>query len=146
MTLQFFLKDLAALTDDQLNSKPNGSARKPIDFCYECVGANRGVLRMLKQLPAPENEPEGEKDGQWTAAPKGYTRAQLESDIAESVNDIVSFVSSQSEEQLVSLVPSWFGEVPMFSFASFAGTHTNYHTGQLAYIAELNGDLENHWF
>ncbi len=127
-------------------SKPNGCARKPIDFCYEVVSANQGILKMLKQEPAEGSRAEEEKDGQWTAAPVGYTRAQLEADVTGSLDAIIEFVSGLSEEQLVAPIQSWFGEVPLFSFASFAGTHTNYHNGQLAYVAELGGDLDNHWF
>lgn len=101
---------------------------------------------MLKQEPPAEPHGDDEKDGIWTAAPVGYTRAQLEADVTSSIDDIIAFVSTLSEEQLVAPIQSWFGEVPLFSFASFAGTHTNYHNGQLAYVAELNGDLANHWF
>lgn len=142
----FFLKDLSSLSDEQLNSKPNGTARKPIDFCYEVVTANKGILSMLKREPQDSAPPEHEKDGIWTAAPDGYTRGQLEADVTGSLDDIIALVSSLSEEELVAPVQSWFGEVPLFSFASFAGTHTNYHNGQLAYVAELGGDLDNHWF
>ncbi len=142
----FFLKDLASLTDEQLMSKPNGVARKPIDFCYEVVSANQGILKMLKQEPADESRGEDEKDGIWTAAPAGYNRANLEADVTGSLDAIIEFVSGLTEAQLVAPIQSWFGEVPLFSFASFAGTHTNYHNGQLAYVAELNGDMTNHWF
>lgn len=145
MAKGFYLKDLATITDEQLNTKPNGKARRPIDFSYEVVSANRGILGMLKQEP-PAEEPEGQKDGIWVAAPDGYNRAQLEADLSSSIDDIIGFVSGLSEEQLVAVIPSWFGEVPLFSFAMFAGVHTNYHNGQLAYVAELNGDLDNHWF
>ncbi|MEI8280929.1 MAG: hypothetical protein WCG75_00850 [Armatimonadota bacterium] len=145
MTKTFFLKDLGTITDEQLMTKPNGKARRPIDFSYEVVGANRGILKMLKQEP-PSEQPEGEKDGIWAAAPAGYTRGQLETDLTASLDAIVEYVSGLTEEQLVAPIQSWFGEVPLFSFAMFAGTHTNYHNGQLAYVAELNGDLENHWF
>ena len=146
MVKSFYLKDLATLSDEQLTSKPNGVARKPIDFSYEVVSVNRGILRMLQELPKEENAVEDEKDGTWTAAPKGYTRAQLEADLSASLDDIANFVSGLSEEQLVKVIPTWFGESPLFSFASFAGTHTNYHSAQIAYVAQLGGDLDNHWF
>jgi len=145
----FFLKDLGSLTDDQLNSKPNGCARRPIDFCYEVVSANHGICRMLQQLPPDESDEaraEGEKDGEWTAAPKGYTRAQLETDFTSSMDAIIDVVANSSEDQLTTKIPTWFGEQPMFSFAMFAGMHANYHNGQLAYVAQLNGDLKNYWF
>ncbi len=145
MTKGFYLKDLATISDEQLTSKPNGKARRPIDFSYEVVSANRGILSMLKQEP-PSEQPEGPKDGIWAAAPEGYSRAQLETDLSASIDNIVGFVSGLSEEQLVAVIPSWFGEVPLFSFAMFAGVHTNYHNGQIAYVSELAGDLDNHWF
>jgi len=146
MIKSFYLKDLASVTDEQLMSKPNGCARRPIDFSYEVVNVNQGILGMLKQQPADETRAEGEKDGIWTAAPAGYTRAQLETDLTSSMDAIIEFVSSSTEEQLLAKIPSWFGEVPMFSFAMFAGTHTNYHNAQLAYVAQMGGDLDNHWF
>jgi uncharacterized damage-inducible protein DinB len=146
MVKQFFLKDLTALSDEQLNSKPNGVARRPIDFSYEVVTVNQGILKALKQEPADESRAEDEKDGIWTAAPEGYTRAQLEVDLVASIDAIIEFISGLSEEQLSANIPSWCGEVPLFSFASFAGTHTNYHNAQLAYVAQLSGDLSNHWF
>jgi hypothetical protein len=142
----FYLKDLASISDEQLTSKPNGCARKPIDFSYEVVSVNHGILGMLKNEPVDENRPEGEKDGKWTAAPKDYTRAQLEADLTSSIDGIIEYVSTLTEDQLVAIIPSWFGEVPLFSFASFAGTHAMYHAAQIAYVAQLGGDLENHWF
>lgn len=145
----FFLKDLGSLTDDQLTSKPNGCARRPIDFAYEVVEVNRGICRMLQQLPAEphdESRGEAEKDGEWTAAPKGYTRDQLVDDFTSSVDAIIDVVSNSTEDQLLNKIPTWFGEQPMYSFAAFAGMHTNYHNAQLAYVAQLNGDLKNYWF
>lgn len=145
----FFLKDLAVLSDEQLMSKPNGSARKPIDFGYEVASANRNICRMLKQLPPEaedESRAEAEKDGEWTAAPAGYTRAQLEADIVGSLDEIIAVVSDSTEEQLLTKIPTWFGEQPMYSFAAFAAMHTNYHNGQLAYVAQLGGDMKNYWF
>ena len=146
MAKSFYLKDLAALSDEQLTSKPNGTARKPIDFSYEVITVNRGILRMLKQEPKDENQPEEEKDGEWTAAPKGYTRAQLEADLGSSLDGIAKYVSSLSEDELLAVIPTWFGESPLFSFASFAGTHAMYHAGQVSYAAQLGGDMANHWF
>ncbi|MBS1702178.1 MAG: DinB family protein [Armatimonadetes bacterium] len=142
----FFLKDLSSLSDEQLNSKPNGCARKPIDFCYEVVSVNQEICRMLQQLPADESRGEGEKDGQWTAAPKGYTREQLEADFAASMDAIVEVVSGASEEKLLANIPTWFGEQPMYSFAMFAGIHANYHNAQISYVAQMGGDLKNYWF
>ena len=146
MIKMFYLKDLGSLTDDQLMSKPNGCARRPIDFSYEVVSVNRGILGMLKQEPADESRAEEEKDGIWTAAPAGYTRAQLEADLSDSMDAIITYISNSTEEQLLAKIPSWFGEVPMFSFAMFAGTHTNYHGAQVSYVAQMGGDMENHWF
>ena len=146
MTKNFYLKDLALLSDEQLTSKPNGCARRPIDFSYEVLAVNKGILRTLKQEPKDENQPEEDKDGIWTAAPKGYTRGELETDLAASVDEIIEYLSGLSEEQLLSNIPTWFGEGPLFAFASFAGTHTMYHGAQIAYVAQLGGDMENHWF
>ena len=142
----FFLKDLATLSDEQLTSKPNGCARRPIDFGYEVVAVNQGSARVLQELPTDESRAEAEKDGEWTAAPKGYTRGQLVSDFEASMDEIIGVVNNASEEQLLAKIPTWFGEQPMFSFASFAGTHVMYHGAQLAYVAQLGGDLKNHWF
>lgn len=145
----FFLKDLGSLTDEQLTIKPNGCARRPIDFAYEVVSVNNGICRMLQQLPPAESDAdraEAEKDGEWTAAPKGYTRAQLEADFEKSMESIINVVSRSTEDQLLAKIPTWFGEQPMFAFAMFAGMHVNYHNAQLSYVAQLNGDMKNHWF
>ncbi len=145
----FFLKDLNSLSDEQLMAKPNGCARRPIDFGYEVANVNRGISRMLQQLPPEESDEaraEAEKDGEWTAAPAGYTRENLIQDFSASMDEIIAVVANASEEQLLAKIPTWFGEQPMFSFAMFAGMHTNYHNGQLSYVAQLNGDLKNYWF
>lgn len=142
----FFLKDLATLSDEQLMEKPNGCARRPMDFSYELVEVNNGICRMLKQEPADESRAEGEKDGIWTAAPQGYTREQLVKDFEASMDAIIDVVNNSTEEQLLTKIPTWFGEQPMFSFAAFAGTHVMYHNAQLSYVAQLGGDMKNHWF
>ena len=149
MMKQFFLKDLASLSDEQLTAKPNGCARRPLDFCYEVTSVNKSIYHALQQLPpAPvgENRAEAEKDGEWTAAPKGYTRDQLVADFSSSMDDIIALVAESSEEKLLSNIPTFFGEQPMFSFATFAGIHAMYHNAQVAYVAQLGGDLKNHWF
>jgi hypothetical protein len=145
MVSKFFLVDLATLTDEQVMQKANGTARSPINFGYEVVAvAERGLATIRGQ------KPDGwdllEKEGDWVIAPASYTRQQLAADFGRIHNEIIAEFRGKSDEDMMATVESFFGPGPLFSIGNFLVMHANYHTAQFSYVAQLGGDLKNHWW
>ncbi|HLO97428.1 MAG TPA: DinB family protein [Fimbriimonas sp.] len=145
MVSKFFLVDLATLSDEQVTQKANGTARSPLNFGYEVVAvAERGLAIIKGEKPEPFDLLE--KEGDWVIAPASYTRQQLASDFERVHNEVIAQFRGKTDEEMMATVDSFFGPGPLFSIGNFLTMHANYHNAQLSYIAQLGGDLKNHWW
>lgn len=130
-------KDLAALTDEQLNLSPGGVARPPQAFILEVAYLNHQIAAILSGQVQDENTEE---------TPAAMDRQALTSALAESVERVANAIETMSDEDLEREVTAPWGQ-PMTgaALAGLAVSHLVYHNGQLNYFQTLHGDSQIHW-
>ena len=144
---KFFLKDLDQLSEEQVQSSPGGSARRPIDYVFECELVHRFIAaRLMGGDPAKAWEGTVRDDNGFIVAPDGLTKEQARAGFSDSLMAIHELVAKASDEELLQVIKTSSGEEPFYSLAMFAAVHSNYHNGQLAQVQGLAGDGKNHWF
>lgn len=138
----FYVKDLEAMTEEQILGSVGGTARKPVDFTYEVALINRRIAARLIGTEPPA-APEG--DDWWVAPEELRSKAAIIEYMKESTRQLLEAARSVSEEESGKMVGAPGSERPAFALAYFAGMHTMYHDAQLNYIQSLSGDLAMHW-
>lgn len=138
-----YCKDLAATPEDKLTQSPMGCARSPRDFTAECVGYNRFAAATLRG--EKRERPSDEERNAFVQSLD--TGEKLRTALADSVEDLAQAVSASSADDLSrEVVAPWGARMSAFSLAHIAGTHMQYHDGQLNYFQCLHGDDAMHWF
>jgi hypothetical protein len=144
---KFFLADLDALSEEQVQTSPGGSARRPIDFVHECSLIHKFMVCRLTDVdPKPVMANEKQDENGFIIAPEGLTKGAAREAFDSSLKEIHFLVKNASDEELMRVIKTSSGEEPFYSLAMFAATHSNYHNAQLAQIQGLGGDGTNHWF
>jgi hypothetical protein len=144
---QGYLKDMDALPEEQFFVRHTPASRRMIDIVHECSLVHQLLGARLK----------GEEPGEWWStrlmddekfivAPEGTTVTSARAHFVSSLDEIISLVQSATDEQLMGNVKTSSGEEPFFALALYAGIHSIYHNGQLAFAQGLAGDAKNHWF
>lgn len=137
-----YVSDLMALTNEQLNTSPGGSARSPFDFTYEVAYVNRRVaMRLRGEVPEPF------PTGGWMKAPDDYrVRDHAIEDLNDSVDQILkawdALTADDIEKGFVAASGEEVSRADMMALASF---HMGYHDAQLNYLQAILGDAEVHW-
>lgn len=142
-TLDAYVKDLDALTDDQFSGAPGGgSARTPADFTCEVVQVNRYIAKRLR---GEEASLSGGPGGEWTVAPAEFRdKAFATSELQAATHEILdAFKALPSPDQMVKTMR---GETQAYDMVLFAAKHMTYHDGQLNLVQQLAGDMKVHWF
>lgn len=141
---EMFLKDIEALSEEQLSNSPGGTARPPYDFIYEIVLVNHRIAARVK----------GEDPGPWPGPENGFLTAPDEfknkdgaiAQVKSSVADVIAAMHSVPDDELYREMDSPMGKSSKGEQAEFAGVHMIYHDGQLNYVQSLNGDHAVHWW
>lgn len=139
---EFYVRDLEALTHEQLDKSPGGSARAGYDFTHEVVVVNKRIAcRLRNEDPGPWPFGEG-----WAVCPDGernkeHLAAQIKSSAQEIVDAIPGVPDEKfSEEFELNGSPTSFADM-----VGLASMHIMYHGAQLNYLQAMGGDLEMHW-
>lgn len=141
------MKDLDQLSEEQVQTSPGGSARKPIDYVFECARVNDFIYLRLTNGDVGSAWAGIERDeNNFIIAPPELTKEAASKDFSESLLKIHKLVEDASDEEMLRVVKTSMGEEPFYSLANFAAVHCNYHNGQLAQVQGLGGDGKNHWF
>lgn len=138
-----YLKDLEAMTEEQLATPQNGKARTPYDFTYEIAETNNHIANRIatgQETPWPFK-------GWATAPPELQSKQAAVSHFKTSVQNLRDAVSPLTEEELTQkFVPEGREkETSKAELAHFCALHMAYHDAQLNFIQSLDGDLEMHW-
>lgn len=137
-----YLKDLEAMSPEQLSRSVGGTARTPYDFTYETIFVNK---RVSKRLRGETPEPMGDDDG-WMKAPTEFCykdKAVLE--FRDSMDEIIAALHKIDESKLLDPITLPSGETSFMNLAYFACIHNTYHDAQLNYVQALHGDDSMHW-
>lgn len=135
-----YIKDLEAMTQEQLLASQAGAARNPLDFTYEVIVVNgRIAKRLAGETPGPMAEG-------WAVAPaelrdKTAIIAAFKTGLAE----VLEAWRALPAEDLMKPIMTKSGETTALDMIYMACYHTGYHDAQLNYIQSLNGDAEVHW-
>ncbi len=138
-----YVKDLDALSDEQLASAPGGSARTPYDFTFELVYVNRRIAQRLRgETPAPASE-----DGGWMKAPENFqSKEAAKKEFSETMDEILQAWDKVSPGDLQTPIKLPNGsETCAIDMAALAARHTFYHDAQLNYLQAMHGDEKVHW-
>ena len=138
----FYVKDLEALSEDQILLPAAGNARAAVDFTFETAFINRQIAARLRG-----DEPIADTGGdEWVVAPEELrSKLAIIKYASESFADLLDSARGVTEEEAGKMVGSAGRERPAFALANFAAMHTMYHDAQLNFIQSLNGDLKMHW-
>jgi hypothetical protein len=137
-----YVKDLEALTDDQILQSAGGSARPAVDFTYEVAIINARVGARIAGVEPPEF-PSAEG---WVNAPDEYRTKAAIIEFFQSTNaSVLEAAKALTEEDGNRLIPFYTGDRPIYSVLGFVTMHTAYHDAQLNFIQSLAGDLSMHW-
>jgi len=139
---EFYLKDIDALTEEQLNASPGGNARVAYDFIYEVVVINQRLAARLRLEEPPA--PAWKFGEEWAVAPASFRNKETaKAEIAASIDEvIIAFKNGDPNRPC----PTSEGDKPAVELALFASMHCMYHLAQLNYIQAFYGDLGIHWF
>jgi len=138
-----YLKDLEAMSPEQLGKSPGGSARTPYDFTFEAVFVNdRIATRLRGETPSPVAN-----DDTWITAPADFCDKQKAiNGFRDSMNKIIDAFTKADESKLLDPIMMANGsETCLLKLAYFACMHNSYHDAQLNYLQALSGDDKVHW-
>lgn len=139
-TKNVYLKDLAALSDEQLASSPGGKARSPYDFTYEVVMVNRWIAKILRGEEAPPMERDG-----WVTAPSEFCNREAASKaFADSMDEALAAWQSFPLDRLAEK-PTESSNWTFAGMGQLVATHAGYHDAQLNLIQAIGGDDASHW-
>lgn len=138
------VRNIRAMPEDRLTWQPAPTTRTALDIFQECAGAAgffAGILRERKSAPfTPETLDRMREQRQaWS------TLEEAERALRTRSEDFYAAVAAVPDEDLDVQVEMPWGQTQ--TLAEVMGLHfwnLTYHTGQLAYIQRLYGDVEMH--
>lgn len=135
-----YLKDLNALTHEQLAACANDKARSAYDFTYEVVYVNRRLATRLRGETPPPAEDNG-----WMRAPEAFrNKVSAKQEFEESMDAILEAWDAYPHD-LDAPIKLANGETNALNLGYMAAHHATYHDAQLNYLQSLNGDDKMHW-
>jgi hypothetical protein len=136
-----YLKDLEAMSEDDLVSGIGGLERKGIDFSYEVAYVNRRFATRLRG-----ETPEPWPDGGWIVAPDDQKTKEIAiKNIRDSMDELIAAWNAIPADQITRVIVLPSGETSPLDLVFSSCWHNGYHDGQLNYLQELKGDLSMHW-
>ena len=140
-SLDTYLKDLEAMSEEDLLNGVNGNERKGIDFSYEVAYVcHRFATRLQGGTPEPWPE------GGWMMAPAEFrTKAAATAHMQESMTELIDAWKLIPAEEITKVIVLPSSETSPLDLVFSCCWHNGYHDGQLNYIQELKGDLVMHW-
>lgn len=138
----FYVRDLEALTHEQLDKSPGGSARSGYDFTYEVVVVNKRIAcRLRNEDPGPWPFGEG-----WAVCPDSdRVKDKLAAMILSSAQEIVDAIPGVPDEKFAESFELNGNTTSFADMVGLASMHIMYHCAQLNYIQAMAGDMEMHW-
>ncbi len=137
-----YVKDLDAMSQEDLGKVPGGAARTPFDFTYETMFVNGRITKRLKgETPDPMSGDDG-----WMKAPAEF--CQKERAVAEfkdSMDAILAAWDTIDESKAFDTIVLPTSETSLAGLAHFACVHNAYHDAQLNYHQAIHGDDKMHW-
>jgi hypothetical protein len=140
---EFYAKDLASMSDEQILGAAGGAARKPVDFTYEVALINRRIAARLRGVEPPPT-PEG--DAFWTAPPELNSKTAISQYMASACQELIDAAKALPDSEWDKPVGAPGREEPAYAMVNFASMHAMYHDAQLNFIQSLCGDVAMHWF
>lgn len=139
----FYCKDLAALSDEALNTSPGGVARTPVDYTCELVRCLHWTAGLLRGENSSMDTPDDEVKAMEAAHNTG---PKLIAAMEAAGADLGAALDSVSSERLAEVVMSPFGmEMPVVGIVNVFVNHVWYHDGQLNMLQAMGGDEKVHW-
>lgn len=136
-----YLKDLEAMSEEDLLNGMGGAERKGIDFTYEVAYVNRRFATRLRG-----ETPEPWPDGGWIVAPDNQkSKEQAIANVRESMDELIDAWNAVPADQITRVIELPSGQTSPLDLVFSCCWHNGYHDGQLNYIQELKGDLAMHW-
>ena len=137
-----YVKDLDALSDEQLGSSPKGAARCPYDFTYEVVFISRRLAKRLRgETPEPITQDEG-----WMKAPESFKNKETaKAEVDGSMQEILDAWDKLDPAHLQTPIKLPTSETNAISLGHMAAHHASYHDAQLNYLQAMHGDDKVHW-
>lgn len=137
-----YVKDLEALSEEQLGTSFGGVSRTAFDFTYEVHVINQRIAKRLRgQDPGPYPF-EG-----WVMAPPEFKKKeQAVAETRGSFADVAEAFRAVPLENLEAKIPLANGtETTAIDLVHMAAYHAGYHDAQLNFIQAMSGDGEVHW-
>lgn len=138
----FYIRDLEAMTHEQLEKSPGGQARSGYDFTFEVVVVHRRIeARLTGRDPGPYSGADG-----WIVAPEEFRKPEAaRKEMKDSVTGVLAAFDAVPEEDLEREIPLPKGSTSALDMIDLALTHATYHDAQLNYIQAIHGDGAMHW-
>lgn len=130
---QEMLLTLARTPDDKLDWKPEETARTTMDFLRECSVHCDEWAQLLESYVWPDK---------FTVRVGSITtREEAVAEMTASVKRLAEVIRAVPDEKLDIPFKTPWEEAPIAFWLTYAGGHTQYHTGQMNYIQTLYGDM-----
>lgn len=138
--LDEFIKDIDALSHEDLNQSYGNGSRCAYDFVYEVGIINQRVAKRCKaEDPGPMPWNFGQE---WLKAPEEFKDKERAMQHIKATGEELLAAVGDDMDRVVTI-----GEdsAPVYQRVSFATLHTSYHDAQLNFIQSLKGDMAIHW-
>jgi hypothetical protein len=137
-----YVKDLEALSEEQLGQSPGGGARSAFDFTYEVGFVNNRIAQRLRG-----ETPEFFEDKGWILAPEEYRSKETAIGfLSESMDQVVEAWEAVPESDIRKPITTQTGgQTNPLDLAFMCAYHTGYHDAQLNYLQAIHGDTAVHW-
>ncbi len=136
-----YVNDLKAMSHEQLDTSPGGSARCGYDFTYEVAYINRRLgARISGATPTPP--PQG-----WIKAEDSYKNKDAAiADVESSAQELLDVWDALPADDLKRVIELPNGDTTHPLDMMWIGVfHFGYHDAQLNYLQAIFGDEEVHW-
>lgn len=137
-----YVNDLKHLGPELISQSPGGKARTPLHFTAEVGFYNKLAAEQLKTGEMPSTGGPEEREKMFNSI---KTLDEAIQHIESGTEALVAEVEGKSDEELTSVIETFFGPMPVCDYVNVISAHISYHDGQLNYIQALNGDDEFHF-
>jgi hypothetical protein len=136
----FYVRDLEALTHEQLDENVGGTGRTAYDYTFEVAWVNNAMAKRMKdEMPEPPPWTFGEN---WAVAPESFRNKETAArELSQSIQNVIDALGDDIERP----VEAMGSTKTAFERAMFCALHTNYHCAQLNLLQSMAGDLQIHW-
>jgi hypothetical protein len=141
-SLDYYVRDLKAMSHELLAHSPGGAARSAYDFTFEVVVVQKRIAARLRgDDPGPYAGGEA-----WIMAPAEFQNPETAlSEMLSSGEAIRLAFEAIPESDLEREIPIPSGSVTPLSLMDLASGHLNYHDAQMNYLQAMEGDGAVHW-